>query len=196
MDTETLESLCLPHLILALTAASPPMATPVRHFSCPTLLLQATHCPHLSSPIFSNLVDIDDVVSLSYGNFCGIRRERHALHHVALPAVLEIKTNLMSMNEREKKTHICPDRPRRLILRNGVLHFQRVIDWGTGHRAHGVFPTFMSAGLVENLSLRSPCSSYSRTTLSTVQTANLALFWDQAMQVTLAEPSCGGEELM
>lgn len=52
--------------------------------------------------------------------------------------------------------------------------------------------TFMSAGLVENLSLRSPCSSYSKTTRSTVQTANLALFWDHAMQVTFAAPSCRG----
>lgn len=49
--------------------------------------------------------------------------------------------------------------------------------------------TFGSAGLVENLSLLSPCSSYNRTTLSTVHTANLALLGDQAMHVTFAAPS-------
>ena len=64
--------------------------------------------PILSSPIFSNLVDIDDVVSLSNGNFSGIRRESHALYHVALPAILGVKTKIMSRNEGEKKTHTFP----------------------------------------------------------------------------------------
>lgn len=50
-------------------------------------------------------------------------------------------------------------------------------------------PTFESRGLVENLSLLSPCSSYSSTTRSTVHTANLVLFGAQAMHVTLAAPS-------
>ena len=67
--------------------------------------------PILSSPI-SNLVDIDDVVSLSYGNFSGIRRESHALYHVALPAILGVKTKIMSRNEGEKNnTHTFPKRP-------------------------------------------------------------------------------------
>lgn len=44
----------------------------------------------LVTPIFSNLVDIDDVVSLSYGNFSGIRRKSHAFHHVALSAILHV----------------------------------------------------------------------------------------------------------
>lgn len=78
--------------------------------------------PSLSSPIFSNLVDIDDVVSLSYGNFSGIRRESHALYHVALPAILGVKTKIMSINDREKKTRTCPKRPRRFILRKGADH--------------------------------------------------------------------------
>lgn len=46
-----------------------------------------------------------------------------------------------------------------------------------------------SKGLVENLSLLSPCSSYSSTTRSTVHTANLVLFGAQAIHVTLAAPS-------
>lgn len=115
-----------------------PIATPVRHFSClapiphpdpsqafltPNSSFAGHPLPHLSSPIFSNLVDIDDVVSLSYGNFCGIGRESHAFHHVAFPAVLGIKTKLMSTNERKKKTYACPDRPRRFILRKWVNHF-------------------------------------------------------------------------
>lgn len=51
--------------------------------------------------------------------------------------------------------------------------------------------TLESAGLVENLSLFSPCSSYSKTTLSTVHTANLLLFGAHVIQVTFAAPSCG-----
>lgn len=62
-------------------------------------------------------------VCLSYGNFCGIRRESHAFDHVALPAILGIQTKLISMNEREKKTHTYPDRPTRFVLRKGVDHF-------------------------------------------------------------------------
>lgn len=44
-------------------------------------------------------------------------------------------------------------------------------------------------GFVENLSLLSPSSSYSITTLSIVTTAILVLFGDQAKEVTLQAPS-------
>lgn len=54
--------------------------------------------------------------------------------------------------------------------------------------------TFGSRGLVENLSLLSPCSSYSSTTRSTVHTANLELFRAQAIHVTLAAPSFIGQD--
>lgn len=65
----------------------------------------------------------------------------------------------------------------------------------TAH-SHGQQPgprtlTLASAGLVENLSRRSPCSSYSSTTRSAVHTAKRPLLADQAMQVTRAVPSCG-----
>lgn len=46
------------------------------------------------------------------------------------------------------------------------------------------------AGFVENLSLFSPCSSKSSTTLSTVHTASLLLLGAQARAVTLDGPSC------
>lgn len=60
--------------------------------SCLPLLFQDTpFSQSLPLPIFSNLVYIDDVVSLSYGNFSGIRRKSHALHHIALSAILRVK---------------------------------------------------------------------------------------------------------
>ena len=77
------------------------------------------------------------------------------------------------------------------VSRKQDRKFSRFIGSHQQIKVHMNIPfTFMSAGLVENLSLRSPCSSYSNTTRSTVQTANLALFWDHAMQVTFAAPSC------
>lgn len=57
----------------------------------------------LSSPIFSNLVDVDDVISLSYGNFSRIWRKSHALYHIALPAVLKTKRKREIMNRYERK---------------------------------------------------------------------------------------------
>lgn len=94
---------------------------------------------HPSSPIFSNLVDVDDVVSLSYGNFSGIRRESHAFYHVALPAVLGVKTKIMSINERQtnKQTNTCLcQKTRRLILRKSVDHFPCL-------RLEGRLPSFL-----------------------------------------------------
>lgn len=49
--------------------------------------------------------------------------------------------------------------------------------------------TLESAGFVENLSLLSPFSSNSRTTLSAVDTANFTLLGDQANAVIFAAPS-------
>lgn len=72
----------------------------------PPLLWAIPFSSSLSLPIFSNFVHIDDVVSLSYGNFSGIRRKRHALHHVALSAVLRIKKRRkrgMRISERERR---------------------------------------------------------------------------------------------
>ena len=79
------------------------------------------------------------------------------------------------------------------VARKWVRKVFRFLEPRPRARYTGALFTFMSAGLVENLSLRSPCSSYSSTTRSTVQTANLALLWDQAMQVTFAAPSCRGK---
>ena len=129
------------------------------------------HCtlpPH--SPLLSDPVDVDNVVCLANGDFGGVRGERHAFHHVALPAVLWAEDRLSPRGRPPRPTH-------------------------TAH-SHGQQPgprtlTLASAGLVENLSRRSPCSSYSSTTRSAVHTAKRPLLADQAMQVTRAVPSCG-----
>jgi hypothetical protein len=54
-----------------------------------------------------------------------------------------------------------------------------------------VFDPFGSAGLVENLSRRSPFSSHKCTTRSVVTMASRRLLADQQMPVTLAMLSCG-----
>ena len=54
-----------------------------------------------------------------------------------------------------------------------------------------VLAALASAGLVENLSLRSPFSSQRWTTLSVVTIASRRLLDDQQMEVTLAMVSCG-----
>jgi hypothetical protein len=53
------------------------------------------------------------------------------------------------------------------------------------------FEPFGSAGLVENLSRRSPFSSHKCTTRSVVTMASRRLLEDQEMAVTLAIVSCG-----
>lgn len=60
-----------------------------------------------------------------------------------------------------------------------------------------IIVTLEATGLVENLSLFSPCSSYNNTTLSAVQTASLQLFGAQAMHATLeTRASCYTKERM
>ena len=76
---------------------------PQRHFFLPfPSSLGHPISQSLSSPVFSNLVDIDDVVSLSYGNLRGIRRKSHALHHIALPAILRVKKEKKKIRKKEK----------------------------------------------------------------------------------------------
>lgn len=74
--------------------------------------------------------------------------------------------------------------------RCNVIHYcryfiiLRVGELTQGFRCN-IIVTLEATGLVENLSLFSPCSSYSSTTLSAVQTASLQLFGAQAMHATL-----------
>lgn len=79
--------------------------------SCLPLLFWVSPSLTLSSPIFSNLVDVDDVVSLSYSNFSGIRRKSHALHHIAFPAILRVKkkkkSNEYMWKRKEKRRCMC-----------------------------------------------------------------------------------------
>ena len=114
---QTPEGPCLPSPSVAPYAVHSPF--PGEHFFplCPSLGHPISQS--LSSPVFSNLVDVDDVVSLSYGNLSGIRRKSHALHHIALPAILRVKKEkknkkerkgqkkeAMSILKREEKVHV------------------------------------------------------------------------------------------
>lgn len=76
------------------------------------------------------------------------------------------------------------------VLQTNVIHYCRyliILRFGEltqGFRCN-IIVTLEATGLVENLSLFSPCSSYSSTTLSAVQTASLQLLGAQAMHATL-----------
>lgn len=130
-------------------------------------------------PFLSDFVNKYDVVCLSNCYLGWIRGKCHGLDHIGFfPILQRIKRN-------------CNDGYLRYGLFLWIMtswirakihleYLNEMICWSL---------TLGSAGFVVNLSLFSPCSSYSITTLSIVHTANFALFGAQAIQVTLAAPS-------
>ena len=156
----------------------------------------------LTTPLEPELVDEDDVIRLGDGQHGRVGGEHHVRHRVRLGARLRARQAArVECHERESEpaaTRAWPCRRKRQRRRTAGL---------TGPGRHQQPPPMpprarprhartLSAGRVENLSLRSPSSSNKCTTLSTVTTARRVLFGEKHMAVTLHIPSAGGMSVL